>query len=32
VSIGHALISDALEFGMRRTVQLYLEAISLGGA
>jgi pyridoxine 5-phosphate synthase len=32
VSIGHALISDALEFGMSRTVQLYLEAIARGGA
>ncbi len=28
VSIGHALIADALEFGMARTVQLYLAAIS----
>lgn len=32
VSIGHALISDALEFGMRRTVELYLQAISHGRA
>jgi pyridoxine 5-phosphate synthase len=32
VSIGHALISDALEFGMARTVQLYLESIGRGGA
>jgi pyridoxine 5-phosphate synthase len=30
VSIGHALVSDALEFGMSRTVQLYLEAIARG--
>jgi pyridoxine 5-phosphate synthase len=29
VSIGHALVADAIEFGMARTVQLYLEA--LGG-
>ena len=27
VSIGHALIADALEFGMARTVELYLDAI-----
>ena len=27
VSIGHALVSDALEFGMAQTVRLYLEAI-----
>jgi pyridoxine 5-phosphate synthase len=32
VSIGHALISDALEFGMGRTVELYLEAIARGRA
>jgi pyridoxine 5-phosphate synthase len=31
VSIGHALISDALEFGMAQTVRLYLEAIKTGG-
>jgi pyridoxine 5-phosphate synthase len=31
VSIGHALVSDALEFGLARTVQLYLEAIERGG-
>jgi pyridoxine 5-phosphate synthase len=30
VSIGHALIADALEFGMRQTVHLYLEAIERG--
>lgn len=27
VSIGHALIADALEFGLHETVRLYLEAI-----
>ncbi len=27
VSIGHALVSDALEFGLERTVRLYLSAI-----
>lgn len=27
VSIGHALIADALEFGIARTVELYLDAI-----
>lgn len=27
VSIGHALVADALEFGMARTVGLYLEAM-----
>jgi len=27
VSIGHALIADALEFGLAQTVRLYLEAI-----
>jgi pyridoxine 5-phosphate synthase len=32
VSIGHALVSDALEFGLARTVQLYLEAIGRGSA
>ena len=31
VSIGHALVADALEFGMARTVRLYLEAIHAGG-
>jgi len=31
VSIGHALIADALEFGLARTVRLYLEAIGDGG-
>lgn len=30
VSIGHALIADALEYGMARTVGLYLEAIRKG--
>lgn len=32
VSIGHALISDALEFGMKQTVALYLGAVSGGRA
>jgi pyridoxine 5-phosphate synthase len=32
VSIGHALIADALEFGMARTVGLYLDAIRQGKA
>ncbi len=27
VSIGHALVADALEFGMARTIELYLGAI-----
>jgi pyridoxine 5-phosphate synthase len=27
VSIGHALIADALEFGLAKTVQKYLQAI-----
>ncbi len=27
VSIGHALVADALEFGMLRTVELYLDAL-----
>jgi pyridoxine 5-phosphate synthase len=31
VSIGHALIADALEFGIGRTVELYLEAIGRTG-
>lgn len=31
VSIGHALVADALEFGMAKTVDLYLEAIQAGG-
>jgi pyridoxine 5-phosphate synthase len=31
VSIGHALVADALEFGMARTVQLYQAAIQKGG-
>ena len=30
VSIGHALVSDALEFGMAPTVALYLDAIRTG--
>jgi pyridoxine 5-phosphate synthase len=30
VSIGHALIADALELGLRETVRLYLEAIAAG--
>jgi pyridoxine 5-phosphate synthase len=30
VSIGHALVSDALEFGLARTVERYLEAIGRG--
>jgi pyridoxine 5-phosphate synthase len=29
VSIGHALIADALEFGLDRTVRLYLQALGL---
>ncbi len=32
VSIGHALIADALEFGIKRTVKLYLDAVSGGRA
>ena len=32
VSIGHALVSDALEFGMAQTVALYLDAIRSGTA
>lgn len=32
VSIGHALTSDALELGMARTVQAYLEAIHKGSS
>ena len=32
VSIGHALVSDALEFGMAHTVALYLDAIRSGTA
>ena len=32
VSIGHALIADALEFGMKQTVALYLGAVSAGRA
>ena len=31
VSIGHALISDALEFGLPATVGKYLDAIAAGG-
>lgn len=30
VSIGHALIADALEFGLRETIRLYLESIASG--
>jgi pyridoxine 5-phosphate synthase len=30
VSIGHALIADALEFGMKESVRLYREAIDMG--
>ena len=30
VSIGHALVSDALEFGMGQSVRLYLDAIRAG--
>ena len=30
VSIGHALVADALEFGMAQTVLLYLDAIRAG--
>jgi pyridoxine 5-phosphate synthase len=29
VSIGHALIADALEFGYRETVQRYLQCIAV---
>jgi pyridoxine 5-phosphate synthase len=32
VSIGHALIADALEFGLDRTVRLYLAQIRAAGA
>ncbi len=32
VSIGHALVSDALEFGIGETVRMYLEAIATAGA
>jgi pyridoxine 5'-phosphate synthase PdxJ len=32
VSIGHALIADALEFGLDRTVRLYLAEIRKAGA
>ena len=32
VSIGHALIADALEFGLARTVRQYLDAIQHGSA
>jgi pyridoxine 5-phosphate synthase len=32
VSIGHALVADALEFGMAQTVRLYLDAIRAGAA
>ncbi len=30
VSIGHALVADALEFGIKRTVELYLDAVRGG--
>lgn len=30
VSIGHALVADALEFGLAATVRMYLECIALG--
>ena len=30
VSIGHALVADALEFGMKESVRLYREAIEMG--
>jgi pyridoxine 5-phosphate synthase len=32
VSIGHALVADALEFGIMRTVELYLEAVRAGAS
>jgi pyridoxine 5-phosphate synthase len=32
VSIGHALIADAIEFGMKQTVALYLGAVSAARA
>ena len=32
VSIGHALISDALYFGIKNTIQMYLEKIHSGNA
>jgi len=32
VSIGHALIADALEFGLAETVRRYLRAIGEGGS
>jgi pyridoxine 5-phosphate synthase len=32
VSIGHALISDALELGLAEAVRRYLEAIRRGAA
>jgi pyridoxine 5-phosphate synthase len=32
VSIGHALISDALELGLAEAVRRYLEAIRRGNA
>ena len=28
VSIGHALVCDALAYGMEKTVELYLEALA----
>ena len=30
LSIGHALVADALEFGMKQSVRLYREAIEMG--
>lgn len=30
LSIGHALVADALEFGMKESVRLYCEAIEMG--
>ena len=32
VSIGHALIADALEFGLAATTRLYLAEIRIAGA
>jgi pyridoxine 5-phosphate synthase len=32
VSIGHALIADALELGLDQTVRAYLSAIAAGSA
>jgi len=30
VSIGHALVSDALYFGIENTIQMYLKELSVG--